>query len=59
MDETYMLKSTAAGCRLQALIDLRVRIPVLGRLIERLHAGPDTRRGFQASLDSLKRHCEG
>ena len=58
MDETYSLTETPEGTRLDLKVALRVRIPMVGRLIERLRAGPETRRGFEASLQSLKRHCE-
>lgn len=58
LDETYMLTAPAAGCRLDLDLELKVALPLLGGVIERLYAGADTRRGFEASLAGLKRHCE-
>lgn len=58
MDETYLLTSAPNGCRLNLDLELRIALPLAGGLIERLYAGEDTRRGFEASLAGLKRHCE-
>jgi hypothetical protein len=57
MDETYELIETLQGCRIELIVLMRVRLPLVGLLIERLWAGPETRRGFEASLASLKRWC--
>jgi hypothetical protein len=58
MDETYTLTPTQVGCWLQLDVTLEERVPLLGPINERLHAGPMFRRAFAASLDSLKRYCE-
>jgi hypothetical protein len=58
MDETYTLSPDGAGCRLELAVEVRSRVPLLGIVLERLTIGPNTRRDFEASLASLKRHCE-
>ncbi len=58
-DETYTLEPRDAGCRLTASMLVRVPLPVLGTLIERLYVGPTTRATVTASLQAIKRHCEG
>ncbi|HLF79428.1 MAG TPA: SRPBCC family protein [Dehalococcoidia bacterium] len=59
MDETYELAETTDGCRLELVVLLRVRVPVIGGLVEGVWAGPETKRGFAESLAGLKRWCEG
>jgi hypothetical protein len=58
MDETYLLTPVPPGCHLAALVGLEVRLPLMGALVERLYAGPSTRRSFETSLAALKRYCE-
>jgi uncharacterized protein YndB with AHSA1/START domain len=58
MDEAYSLTETAEGTRLDLDVALRARIPIVASAIERRHAGPETRRGFEESLQGLKRFCE-
>jgi len=57
-DETYDLEPSAQGCRLTARVGVRTALPLLGRVIDVLYAGPAARRAWQASLAGLKRHCE-
>ena len=59
MDETYSLTASDTGSRLMLALDLTVRLPLIGGLVERLYAGRSLRAGFAASLAGLKRHCEG
>ena len=58
-DETYTLEPRDTGCLLKASMLVRVPLPVLGRVIERLYAGPATRATVTASMQAIKRHCEG
>jgi hypothetical protein len=58
MDETYILTSLPGRASLRLTFDLTVQIPIIGGLLERLWAGPATRRGCEASLQGLRRHCE-
>lgn len=58
-DETYTLEPWNAGTRLSAAMDVRIPVPLLGRVIERLYAGPESRRTVEASLHAIKQHCEG
>lgn len=58
MDETYALQTLGGGCHLSLSLDLRVRVPLLGLLIERLIAARAIREGFEESLAGLKQHCE-
>lgn len=58
-DETYTLEPSNAGTRLSAAMDVRMPVPLLGGVIERLYAGPESRRTVEASLRAIKRHCEG
>jgi uncharacterized protein YndB with AHSA1/START domain len=58
MDEAYVLEPAASGCKLGLSVDLTVRIPLLGRTLESRWAGPSISRGFEASLQGLKRYCE-
>lgn len=58
-DETYTLEPRDAGCLLNASMLVRVPLPVLGALIERMYVGPATRATVTASLQAIKRHCEG
>jgi hypothetical protein len=57
-DETYTLELREGGSRLSAAMIVRAPLPPLGWLIERLYAGPQSRRAVEASLRALKRHCE-
>ena len=57
-DETYTLDPHGAGCRLTAAMLVRVPVPMLGALVERLYAGPAARSAVTASLQAIKRHCE-
>jgi len=57
-DETYTLEAMDGGCRLTASLDVRVALPVLGWVFERLYAGPESRRTVGASLQAIRRHCE-
>jgi len=58
MDETYSLTAWQRGTMLTTTVDLTVRRSVFGPLLERLWTGREVRRGFEASLAGLKRHCE-
>ena len=58
MDETYSLTAWEGGSMLTTTIDLTVKRPVIGWLAERLWAGREVRKGFETSLDGLKRYCE-
>lgn len=57
-DETYTLVSHDGGTRLQT--DMKVIAPLVlgGPVIERLYAGPESRRTVEVSMASLKRYCE-
>ncbi len=59
-DETYTLVESGSGSSTDLKLDLQVSvaIPLLGQLFDGLRAGADARRGFESSLDALKRHCE-
>jgi hypothetical protein len=59
IDETYDLSEAPGGCLIHLAVELRVAVPFLGRLLESIWAGPQTRAGFEESLAGLKRHCEG
>jgi uncharacterized protein YndB with AHSA1/START domain len=58
MDETYSLTAWQGGTMLTTTVELTVRRSLIGLLLERLWAGRQVRRGFEASLASLKRYCE-
>ena len=58
LDETYTLDQRDGGCRLDAALDVRVAVPLLGLAIERLYFGAQSRRTVGLSLQALKRHCE-
>ncbi len=58
ISETYWLSATSAGTRLELHAEVTSSIPILGILLVRLHGGPETRNGFEASLQGLKRFCE-
>jgi uncharacterized protein YndB with AHSA1/START domain len=58
LDETYTITPLPGGCRLAVLIDAEARVPVLATLIERAYLGPAVRRGFGASLATIKQYCE-
>ena len=57
-DETYTLEPNNGGCSLSTLMYVRAPLPPLGWLIERLYAGPESRRAVEASMAALKRYCE-
>ncbi len=57
-DETYTLEPIAEGTRLSAAMQARAPLPLVGRLLERLYLGPQSRRTIEASLRAIKRHCE-
>jgi uncharacterized protein YndB with AHSA1/START domain len=57
-DETYTLAPNGAGCRLTATMHTSVPYPLVGPLIERLYAGPESKRTVETSLTSIKKHCE-
>lgn len=57
-DETYTLEPIDGGCRLTATMHTSVPWPLAGALIERLYAGPASKRSVEASLASIKKHCE-
>ena len=57
-DETYTLEPREAGCRLTAAMIVRAPLAPLGWVIERLYVGPQSRRTVEASMQSLKQHCE-
>src|SRR4051812_18452800 len=58
MDETYSLTAWQSGTMLTTTVELTLRLPVFGPLLERLWAGREVRKGFEASLAGLKRYCE-
>jgi hypothetical protein len=58
IDETYTLSELPSGCRLDLHVDLTVRIPILGSVVERVHATRSICEGFETSLRALKLHCE-
>jgi hypothetical protein len=58
-DETYTLAPCNGGCRLTMAMQVHVPIPMIGRLIERLYLGPRTQATVRASLQAIKRYCEG
>jgi uncharacterized protein YndB with AHSA1/START domain len=58
MDETYSLTAWEGGTMLTTTVELTVRRSVIGPLLERLWAGREVRKGFEASLAGLKRYCE-
>ncbi len=57
-DETYTLQTAPEGCRLTASLAVRTALPLIGPLVDRFYLGPSTRRAFEASLASIKGHCE-
>jgi len=59
MDETYSLAAFAGGTLLTTTVALTVRRGILGALFERLWAGREVHKGFEASLAGVKRYCEG
>ena len=58
-DETYTLEPRDTGCRLTAAMIVRAPIWLGGPIAERLYLGPTSRRTVAASLEAIKRHCEG
>jgi uncharacterized protein YndB with AHSA1/START domain len=58
MDETYSLTAWQGRTMLTTTVELTVRRSLLGPLLERLWAVREVRKGFEASLASLKLHCE-
>jgi hypothetical protein len=58
IDETYELTAWQGGTMVTTTLELTVRRGVLGPLFERLWAGREVRKGFEASLKGLKRYCE-
>ena len=58
MDETYSLTALGETTRLETTVELTVRRSIFGPLLERLWAGREVRKGFEASLAGLKRYCE-
>jgi uncharacterized protein YndB with AHSA1/START domain len=58
MDETYALTALGETTRLETTVELTVRRAIFGPLLERLWAGREVRKGFEASLAGLKRYCE-
>jgi hypothetical protein len=57
-EETYTLKPHDRDCQLSAAMEVRLPVPALGWLFERLYLGPQTRRTVEASMRSLKEYCE-
>lgn len=58
LDETYRLDPDGTTTRVTADVDVRMRVPVVGRLLGRLLALRSVRGSMQASLRALKEHCE-
>jgi hypothetical protein len=58
MDETYELTAISEGWHLALAVSMCVQVPLVGGLLAKLWAGPRTKRGFEASLQALKRWCE-
>jgi uncharacterized protein YndB with AHSA1/START domain len=58
IDETYDLAGVESGTHLTTTLELTVRRPLLGPVLEHLWPGRELRRGFEASLRGLKRFCE-
>lgn len=58
-DETYTLDRRDGACRLTAAMEVAAPLPPVGWLVERLYLGPRTRAAVSASLDAIKKHCEG
>jgi len=57
-DETYTIAAQNGGCRLEAAMEARVPVPLLGLLVESFYLGPETERAVRASLAAMKQHCE-
>jgi uncharacterized protein YndB with AHSA1/START domain len=57
--ETYRLEERPGGCTLSASMNVWAVVPLVGVVIERLYLGAQTKRTVEASLRSIKRHCEG
>ena len=57
-DETYTLAPSSSGSQLTATMIVRVPLPLIGRVVERLYLGPRTQATVAASLQAIKRHCE-
>jgi uncharacterized protein YndB with AHSA1/START domain len=57
-DETYTLEQRGSRCRLQAAMQVRASLGVLGWAVERMYLGPRTRATVTTSLRAIKRHCE-
>jgi uncharacterized protein YndB with AHSA1/START domain len=58
LDETYTLEPRGAGTHLEMLMHVRVPLPVVGWLVERLYGGPTSRKQMAQSLGGIKKHCE-
>jgi uncharacterized protein YndB with AHSA1/START domain len=58
MDEAYWLTALSGTTRLETTVELTVRRSIVGPVLERLWAGREVRKGFEASLAGLKRYCE-
>ena len=58
MDETYELTPAAGGTTLRTTVDLTIQTRIFGALLERLWAGREVHKGFEASLKGLRRYCE-
>src|SRR5262249_13467318 len=58
-DETYTLEERADGCRLTAAMHVWAPILLGGAVLERVYLGPQSESTVTASLQAIKRHCEG
>ena len=58
-DETYTIDGHDGGCRLTATLEVHTPLGVIGWLIDRIYLGPRTQATVSASLQAIKRHCEG
>jgi uncharacterized protein YndB with AHSA1/START domain len=58
MDETYSLEARDGRTLVTTTVELTVGRGVLGPALERLWAGRGVRKGFEASLEGLRRYCE-
>jgi hypothetical protein len=56
--ETYRLETERNGCLLKTSMSLWAVVPLVGVIVERFYLGAATKRSVEASMQSLKEHCE-
>jgi hypothetical protein len=56
--ETYRLEPDGQGCGLRTSMSVWAVVPFVGVIVERFYLGAATKRTVEASMASLKEHCE-